>query len=90
VFLGETLEGRVGIDGDTRGLACPCCGFESVDDTETRCKIRDVVTFPVGKITEKAVCKSVFLTAWHCILSAELTKSHSFTLCVFGDFAHLV
>jgi len=22
---------------------------------------------PVGKITEKAVCKSVFLTIWHCI-----------------------
>jgi len=31
----------------------------------------------VGKITEKAVCKSVFLTIWHCNLSAELTNSHS-------------
>jgi len=25
----------------------------------------------VGKIAEKAVCRSVFLTIWHCILSAE-------------------
>jgi len=35
----------------------------------------------VGKIAEKAVkavCRSVFLTIWHCILSAEF----------FGDFAH--
>jgi len=32
------------------------------------------LSFPVGKIAEKAVCKSVFLTIWHCILSAELTK----------------
>jgi len=23
----------------------------------------------VGKITEKAVCRSVFLTSWHCILA---------------------
>jgi len=28
----------------------------------------------VGKIPEKAVCGSVFLTIWHHILSAELTK----------------
>jgi len=27
------------------------------------------------------------LTTWHCILSGELTKTHSFRL-VFGDFAH--
>jgi len=26
---------------------------------------------------KKAVCRSVFLTLWHYILSAELTKSHS-------------
>jgi len=32
----------------------------------------------VGKIAEKAVCKSVFLTIWHCILSAEITKMRSF------------
>jgi len=25
----------------------------------------------MGKIAEKAVCKSVLLTIWHCILSAE-------------------
>jgi len=29
----------------------------------------------VGKIAEKAVCGSVFLTIWHCNLSAELTKN---------------
>jgi len=34
----------------------------------------------LGKIAEKAVCKSVFLTIWHCIFSAELTKTHSFRL----------
>jgi len=28
----------------------------------------------VGKIAEKAVCRSVFLT-WHCILSAKLTAT---------------
>jgi len=28
----------------------------------------------VGKIAGKAVCRSVFLTIWQCILSAELTK----------------
>jgi len=28
---------------------------------------------PVGKIAEKAVCRRVFLTVWHRILSAELT-----------------
>jgi len=27
------------------------------------------------------------LTIWHCILSAELTKTHFFGL-FFGDFAH--
>jgi len=42
----------------------------------------------VGKIAEKAVCKSVFLTIWHCILGAELTKTHSFRLFFFYDFAH--
>jgi len=42
---------------------------------------------PVGKIAENAVCRSVFFTIWHCILSAELTKPHSFRR-FFGDFAH--
>jgi len=28
----------------------------------------------------------VFLTIWHCILDAELTKKHSFRLFFFGDF----
>jgi len=30
--------------------------------------------FPVGKIAEKAACRSVFLTR-HCIWSDELTKN---------------
>jgi len=34
--------------------------------------------------------RSVFLTIWHCKLSAELTKTHSFRLLFFGDFAHWV
>jgi len=29
-----------------------------------------------------------FLTKWHCILSAELTKTHTLSDCSFGDFAH--
>jgi len=35
---------------------------------------------PVGRIAEKAVCRSVFLPTWHRISSAELTKTHSFRL----------
>jgi len=46
--------------------------------------------YPVDKIAKKAVCRSVFfLTKWHCILSAEITKTHSYRL-FFGDFAHWV
>jgi len=30
----------------------------------------------MGKIAKKAVCWSVILAIWHCILSAELTKTH--------------
>jgi len=37
----------------------------------------------VGKITKKTVRKSVFLTTWHYIVSAELTKTHSFRLFYF-------
>jgi len=41
---------------------------------------------PVGKIPDKSrLWESI--TIWHCILSAELTKTHS---CFFGDFAHWV
>jgi len=29
-------------------------------------------SYPVGKIAEKAFCRSVFLTKWHCILSADI------------------
>jgi len=43
--------------------------------------------YPVGNIPEKAVSRSVFLTIWHCILSAKLIKALSF---FFGDFAHWV
>jgi len=43
---------------------------------------------PVGKIVKKAICKSVFLITGHCILSAELTKTHSFRMFFFSDFAH--
>jgi len=39
-------------------------------------------------MAEKAVYKSVFLTTWNRILSAELTKTQSFRFCFFGDFAH--
>jgi len=39
----------------------------------------------VGKIAEKAVCRSVFLAMWHCILSAELTKLYPFRLFFSGS-----
>jgi len=42
---------------------------------------------PVGKIAEKAACKSVFLTIWHWIFSAKLTKTYSFRP-FFVNFAH--
>jgi len=35
---------------------------------------------PVGKIAEIAVCRNVFLTIWHCILSAAhglMISNHS-------------
>ena len=31
-----------------------------------------------GKIAEKVVQRSAFLILWHCILNADITKSHSF------------
>jgi len=44
-------------------------------------------SIPVVKIAEKSIYRSVFWTILHCILSAELTKTHSFRL-FFVDFAH--
>jgi len=36
-------------------------------------------SLPAGKIVGKAVCRSVFLTTWHCIIfSAKLTKNTLF------------
>jgi len=34
-----------------------------------------VYIYAVGKIAETAVCRSVFLKIWHCILNAKLTKN---------------
>jgi len=48
---------------------------------------RERVTQRAKKIAEKAICRSVFFTTWHCILSAE-SKMHSLRL-FFGDFAAL-
>ena len=36
--------------------------------------------FPAGKIAEKAVLRSVFLTIWHRILNADSTKTPSFSV----------
>jgi len=41
-------------------------------------KFKVAFMYPVDNIAEKAVCRSVFLTIWHCNLSAELTKTLSF------------
>jgi len=45
-----------------------------------------VISNQVSKIVEKAVCRSVFLTIWHRILGAELTKTHSFRLLFLAIF----
>jgi len=55
-----------------------CCAGMMYGVTENKRYIIHT-TFTVGKIAGKAVCKSVFLTIWHCIL-----------LALFGDFAHWV
>jgi len=39
-----------------------------------------IIHSPVGKIAEKAVCRSVFLTIWQ--------QKYAPTDCFFGDFAH--
>ena len=44
--------------------------------------------FPAGKIAEKAVWRSVFLTIWHCILNADSTKTHSSSV-TFWRFCRL-
>jgi len=67
-------------------------GFVQVENAEIllQCKIFDTgrkVKAQWTKSPKKAVYRSVFLTIWHCILSAELIKTHSFRL-LFGDFAH--
>jgi len=43
---------------------------------------------PVGKIAKKPICRSVFLTISHCVLSAKLTNTNSFRL-FFGRFCPL-
>jgi len=40
----------------------------------------------VGKIAEKTVCGSVFLTMLHYILSAELTKPQTVFLAIFSHW----
>jgi len=46
------------------------------------------IKFPVGEIAENVVCRRIFLTIWHCILSVELSKNA--LLQTFGDFSHWV
>jgi len=52
-------------------------------------KVNQII-FPVGRIAEKVVRRSVFLTIWHCIFSAKLTKKRTPSDCFFADFAHWV
>jgi len=40
--------------------------------------------YPVGKIPEKAVCRSVFLTMWHCIFSAHSFRLFFWRFCPLG------
>jgi len=57
----------------TRLFGKKCSSLYKIDLILLHC------SYPVGRIAEKAVCRSVFLT----------TKTHSFGL-FFGDFAHWV
>ena len=41
---------------------------------------------PAGKIAEKAVCMSVFLTIWHCILM-PIQQKLTPPVLLFCDFA---
>jgi len=43
------------------------------------------IFIPACKIAEKVVCRSVFLTIWHCILSAQLTKN-TFFLAILSNW----
>jgi len=36
-----------------------------------------LIFIPVRKITEKAVCRSEFLTKWHCNLITQLAKKNA-------------
>jgi len=47
------------------------------------------VGFLVGEIADKAVRRSVFLTIWHCVLSAELTKNALLQTVLFWRFCPL-
>ena len=38
------------------------------------------LTNPAGKIAEKAMWRSVFLTIWHRILNGDSTKTPSFSV----------
>jgi len=41
----------------------------------------------VGKIAEKAISRSVFLTTWH-VFECRINKKRTPSDCFFGDFAH--
>jgi len=73
----------INYNGDHQDEIIPYVGPGAFNDPD----MVFIFAIPVGKIAEKAVCRSVFLTMWHCILSAELTKMHCFRL-FFGDFVH--
>ena len=49
-------------------------------------KFIKINTNPAGKIAEKAMWRSVFLTIWHCILNADSTKTPS-SKWSLSDFA---
>jgi len=42
---------------------------------------------PVGKIAEKAVSRSVFLTTWHMYFECRINKNSLLQTVFFGDFA---
>ena len=49
-------------------------------------RVHDVLA---GKIAEKPVWRSVFLTKWHYILNADSTKTHSSSVAFSRFYEHI-
>jgi len=50
--------------------------------------LKEIRTYSVGKIVERAVWRSVFLTTWHCIFECRINKNTP-SDCFFRRFCPL-